>query len=538
VDGNIPLLPNDRANLNHIDEYFKNVSKIPAQLGIVQKDLGAYYTDRGIVSFIISQLHFSENTTVLDPACGCGSFIFPLYQLAGSGMGPLPSNIYGMDIDPKAVDFTKTLLSIMGKEDPQAFSNNIIEGDFVFGAFTPVSNQPKWSEKFSYILKKGGFNYIIGNPPYNVKDVTKKKVTLTSDIHKKISGEAKNMPIYFILKALELLRDEGTVSFILPKSLLYVRKYQKFRMYLLKHHTILKITEIGIKFKGVRGEQIVIFIKKQEPDKNSQIIFSSLRDKSSNREESSFSIPQKYFETMGSIPVWSSKDIYDVVERINSCCSKKISTITDIEVLRGMPASNKKITVTKALDTGKAIDLYFVRGKDIGKAEIKKFCTSKFNGGPLSRRERIRMPKIILQNIYSSESGIMSYLDETGILTTETVTNILIPDPHLRKFVFGILNSKLLNFYLFYAIFSQSRLTMHMDRYYIGQLPIIWNPELHETKEIMKLVDKMMLENKKNMKTILREIDKEVYALFNLSKSEINIIEDSMSKVLSPRSMW
>lgn len=130
------FLPFDKTILNHIDEYFKSLDRIPTQLGIVQKDLGAYYTDKGIVSFILSQLHISADDTVLDPACGCGSFIFPLYELASSGLGPLPSNIYGIDLDPRAVNYTRNLISVIRKEDPQQFSHNILEGDFVFSNFT------------------------------------------------------------------------------------------------------------------------------------------------------------------------------------------------------------------------------------------------------------------------------------------------------------------------------------------------------------------------------------------------------------------
>ena len=289
------LEPQESNSNTLTEDYYKNVSKVPGQLGIAQKDLGAFYTDKEIVTYVLRHLKIKGDTTILDPACGCGSFLFPLYDMAKLSKKPSLFDIYGIDIDERAVSFTKNALkAIIGDQSEKISTTNVILGDFVFNNFG-LESSTSGTGPLNEVRNKGGFDYIIGNPPYNVKNVTKKKATLTNDIHRKIAEGTKNMPIYFILRGFELLKDDGIIAFVLPKSLLYVKKYNEFRKYLLRNFTVTRIAEIGIRFKDVRGEQVIIFIKKSEPDNSSKIEFVSLYRSSNNLNEIPFSIPQTYF---------------------------------------------------------------------------------------------------------------------------------------------------------------------------------------------------------------------------------------------------
>jgi adenine-specific DNA-methyltransferase len=95
----------------------------------------------------------------------------------------------------------------------------------------------------------------------------------------------------------------------------------------------------------------------------------------------------------------------------------------------------------------------------------------------------MKRPKILLQNIYSRESGVKTFYDESGLITAETVTNVIVDkvDP---KFILAILNSKLMTFYLSHVVFNGSVLTMHTDREYIGKIPVVFPDE----KTISKIV--------------------------------------------------
>jgi type I restriction-modification system DNA methylase subunit len=516
------------------EDYYNNINKIPEKLGIAQRDLGAFYTDREVVNYILRHLKVGPNTTILDPACGCGSFLFPLYHNAVLREKPSFLNIYGVDIDERAVNFTRMVLkSIIGSQSERIAENHVILGDFVFNRYLGDFSTSKIGI-LNDMMNKGGFDYIIGNPPYNVKNVTKKKVELTEDLHKKIADKTKNMPIYFIFRALELLKEGGTIAFVLPKSLLYVKKYDDFRKYILRNFIITRITEIGIKFKGVRGEQVIVFIKKSQPTKSRSTEFVSIYKPFINLKQASFSLSQTYFLDKHSIPVFSDPDIFKAVEHINHN-SDKFSNFVEYRVFRGLPLSVTEINET-SLDVIRKSDNYCIRGRDIAKGRLKRVCFFNLKAKDNPKIEELRKPKIVMQNIYSSESGIISYLDQMGIITTETVTNVFISDHTKLKFIYALLNSKLINFYLFNAIFSRSRLTMHMDGHYLGQIPVVWKEKSDEVHEIVRIVDKIKNCKESELKGLFSRIDALVYSLFGLNQQLIKIVETAMSTVLSRRS--
>jgi isocitrate lyase len=144
--------------------------------------------------------------------------------------------------------------------------------------------------------------------------------------------------------------------------------------------------------------------------------------------------------------------------------------------------------------------------------------------------------KIVLQNIFSSEAGIIATTDKSKSLNFDTVTNITIRNKSLdEKYLLGLLNSKLINFFLIYAIYNKSKLTMHTDKVYLGRLPI--KKVSKETqKEIIGVVNK--LEKTKEKKPLLNMLDKVVYKLYKLNKNEQNLIEESLAKIMSAKSMW
>ena len=160
---------------------------------------------------------------------------------------------------------------------------------------------------------------------------------------------------------------------------------------------------------------------------------------------------------------------------------------------------------------------------------------SKLNEG-LSKYEVLEKDKIILQNIFSSEAGIISCIDKKGNLNFDTITNIVLKDNSFKlEYVFGLLNSKLLNFYLKYAIYNKSKLTMHTDKVYIGKIPILKSDKKTEN-EIIHLVGK--LSKNKDKKKILRELDTKVYKLYKFNKKEQNLIESALKKTMSEKSLW
>ncbi len=514
--------------------YFDNINKLPISLGIDRKVLGAYYTDEHIVKYILNNLGIKKQSYILDPSCGCGSFVFPLYFRSLGGTPENSFQIYGVDVDKRAIDYTvDTISKLPGSIDKEEIQNHFINDDFIFESQSIVKNK----KKLCNIVETGGFHFIIGNPPFNLNTLKNKPLALQNKEHLDIAKKSRNIPIYFILRGLEILRMGGVLVFVLPKTLLYVSKYNEFRQYLVKNFTIMKIVEIGMKFKGVRGEQVILFIKNKRPTKTSSVEFASISPEPPYQSENSFHLKQEYFTSMKAIPTMLNKESYSIVKELTEKHQKFIKP-SEIIVLRGISLGKN---IIKAIPYNGDCDIpknAFLRGRGISKLGLRELTVVDDSYLPRKRIIELSRPKIVAQNIYSSESGLISYLDVQGIPTSETVTNILIDNKEKIAYVFALLNSKLMNFYMSQFVFSGSRLTMHVDGYYLHQLPFIWDTEKEETSYLIKLGMNLSSKGVENYKGYLQEIDNTVYKLYGISEEQRKTIEEIMNKTLSIKSKW
>ena len=147
--------------------------------------------------------------------------------------------------------------------------------------------------------------------------------------------------------------------------------------------------------------------------------------------------------------------------------------------------------------------------------------------------------KVVLQNIYSSEAGVIAAFDSEGILSLDTVTNIVVNTNEQGLYILALLNSKLVNFYLMYAMFGRSRLTMHLDKSYIGQVPVAIDLKGGMIDGLRRIAHSAIdCSDVHNLKRKNRELDSFVYAIYGLKKNEISVVEDAMSQMLSEKSRW
>lgn len=159
-----------------------------------RKKEGIYYTPKYIVDYIVNNTvreyikgkSFEEikKAKVLDPACGSGSFLRVAFDvLVEESQKALkrPLNyeekkelllncIYGVDLDKRAVEIAKFNLSLKLAERGQKLpvlrenikhGNSLIDDKEVAGWDFFV-----WETEFKEIMQKGGFDVVVGNPPW------------------------------------------------------------------------------------------------------------------------------------------------------------------------------------------------------------------------------------------------------------------------------------------------------------------------------------------------------------------------------------
>jgi type I restriction-modification system DNA methylase subunit len=243
-----------------------------------RKAQGIYYTPSFVVRFITRATlsrHLAEagyvpgqHPTVLDMSCGSGSFLIEALdaidrhvanmrvQTTGSRedfhdlarrIEILGNCIYGVDRDEQAVAVTKLNLSLkaLHERGPLPMLNNIRCGDSlisgaptqlqeVFGSDWPACKSFDWAAEFPSALNHGGFDAIVGNPPYfNIETLGKgsPEAAWIRSAFPEVWMDKSDILFYFIARAIQLLR--GRMGFIVSRAFLEADKAQKLRQFIL-----------------------------------------------------------------------------------------------------------------------------------------------------------------------------------------------------------------------------------------------------------------------------------------------------------------
>jgi type I restriction-modification system DNA methylase subunit len=215
----------------------------------------------------------------------------------------LLNNIYGVDIDSQAVEVTKLslLLKLMENENQESvgalfkysdlkvlpdLSNNIkcgnslIGTDFYSGQDLGLFenkdmkkvNAFDWDKEFPEIFKNGGFDVVIGNPPY----VNAKTLVELFENERKYLDNSKNFKtlyqkwdlyLAFIEKGLNLLRKSGLFSMIIPHPFINQLYSKILRKHIIENFNLKEISDLSDAkiFKDAIVSNCIIIIANTKP---------------------------------------------------------------------------------------------------------------------------------------------------------------------------------------------------------------------------------------------------------------------------------
>ncbi len=213
---------------------------------------------------------FLRNVKVLDPACGAGAFLVHVFdvllaehQRAGAVLNdPAPAgeyarrilreNIYGVDLNAESVEVTKLSLwlrsGISGEipgelDDTIKCGNSLIEDPAVAGrrAF-------RWPEQFPGVMGAGGFDVIVGNPPYvNARTIRDTDKAYLRAHYPQLRG-AYDLYVAFLLRGRQLLREHGRYGWIVPNKFLVADYARQARDLLAKDSraAVIDVSTLGV----------------------------------------------------------------------------------------------------------------------------------------------------------------------------------------------------------------------------------------------------------------------------------------------------
>jgi len=496
----------------------------------------------------------------------------------------LLNNIYGVDIDSQAVEVTKLslLLKVLEGENQETIesqlrlfreralpdlSNNIKCGNSLIGPDfyegkqiglldneeIHLINAFDWNAEFPEIVNSGGFNAVIGNPPYGMMDDERARDYYGSS-YLATEGRLDHYEL-FIERGLQLSAERGFLGFIIPSPFLTNVYARELRRHLLAHTAIHEIVNFGIRvFAGPTVHTCIIIVSKGKQRRGKTKIRKQVREVADLGSCHDYLVPQG---TLGDNPnvtfdIFLGPATRRLVRRLGAgACSlgdichirQCIKTGDDARFVRN--AENHPGRLWKPTLRGRSIRRYTTIEKDI----YVKY-------GPwLARNWKNRTfyetPKIVVR-----ETGwrIIATLDleHRFVLSSLYAIYPRLPTESVSlHYILGILNSKMATFYmkkvalqLTEGAFSKFRTNQ------IARLPIqridmaegrgraIHDRIVALVKDILLLSDRLAEAGNASSCEQLRrqissydtQIDEAVYELYRLDDKSIRMIETEFAE--------
>lgn len=550
------------------------------------------------------------NIKITDPACGSGSFLIGAYHFllnwhfqyytsnpneakkdkAFTSVGTLSTqikkqillnNIHGVDIDVNAVEVTKLslLLKCMEGETQASIAsqmslfnervlptldnniksgNSLIDIDFYesqldFGETKKV-NPFSWQQAFPNVFKQGGFDCVIGNPPYvDYRIIPTEQVAYLNNKYNSTQTKEKwSLYLPFVELGTKILNDKGIYGNIIPNTFLSADFGKPLRKMLLTSTSILEITDVStLKVFGNVGTYPILLFYENAYNKQSKINIANPTSPDQLNNLSFEKIKQADIIAKNQTYVISTsytKDNFTLIAKLQAS-GVMLKTLVG-KFSWGTSISGFKSYKIKESDYNKLSSVNKKQYKKvIQTADIKSYTinwqkeyidTSIYSANVV---EHFNQDKIVIarltKTIQATFDTEQHYMGKSSFITNPKVD---------AKYLIALLNSYVLN-YFFSIKFTNTHLAggyLRFDIPYLEKLPIkVLNLKDKAQKEqhdnIVKFVTQIMsLKNELQTTTLQTKvsqiqnqitfyedkINQTVYQLYNLTDDEIKAIEN------------
>ncbi|ENA1795174.1 N-6 DNA methylase [Flavobacterium psychrophilum] len=251
--------------------------------------------------------------TICDPACGSGAFLNQAldfliaehqyidelkaklfgdtFVLSDVETSILENNLFGVDLNEESVEIAKLSLWLRTAQPNRKLndlSGNIKCGNSLIDEVNIAGDKAfNWQNAFPKVFAKGGFDVIIGNPPYGDYFLDIEKKFLLKEYKSSFSGTF-DMYVFFYEKAIDVLNNKGVLGFITPNTFVDYSQFKSLRKFLLKNNEINEIIKLVDVFEDAIVDTAIIILTKGNDQENS---FKGINYKNQITNLENFSIP-------------------------------------------------------------------------------------------------------------------------------------------------------------------------------------------------------------------------------------------------------
>ena len=504
----------------------------------------------------------------------------------------LLDNIFGVDIDSQAVEVTKMslLLKVLEHESRESIDqqmklglegvlpnlgdnikcgNSLIGPDFYDAQQETLFDEEEmrrvnvfdWEDDkkgFGGIMRKGGFDCVIGNPPYLGGREWKKEFGNEYDYfigNYDVAEYQFDIYVLFWERGIRLLKENGLIGLITPNTWLNNKGNIKLRRFILDNTAVLRITDYSRTrvFPKVVVLSIVTILRRTTHLKGAvEIYISDDKDLKLSHEISQavwFADKQNIFNiNLRDVDVQVRQKIEINTVTLESLAEVKFG-IKLYETGKGKPPQKASDAGNHIYEANTRLDQSYrpyLEGKDINRYEINwKNRWLKYGQNLAAPRDPALFEgaRLLVRRIVGTRL-ICSFTDSDYV--TSQLLQIVKPyNEDQAKYLLGVLNSSLIAYYFRKTYNRQDKTFPEIRIYELRSLPIrtidFLNPtEKSKHDKLVALVENMLELQKKHhdtrmeqdkelyerqIKVVGAQIDRLVYDLYGLTEEEIKVVE-------------
>ncbi len=241
--------------------------------------------------------------TIVDPACGSGAFLVAAfdemarrYRDAVKALEALDvevefdvfdeivtKNLFGVDLNPESVEITRLSLWLKTARRNHRLQNleaTIRDGNSLIND-AAFSDRPfDWTSAFPEVTTRGGFDVVIGNPPYVRMEHLKPIKPYLSE-HYVVADDRTDLYAYFFEKGVQILKPGGRLGYISSSTFFKTGSGENLRTFLGDGVGIEDVIDFGDVqvFEGVTTYPAILTLRKGERGDEGDLRFLGVTDR-------------------------------------------------------------------------------------------------------------------------------------------------------------------------------------------------------------------------------------------------------------------